>query len=260
MADDIAIPSQTRDGLKSPDLHISQHPRCLIIPTLLPCVRFPEIFELGNPIGNPTTFQLGYPSHSCAVVLYKGKCAPLGSFGIWASPYALSWQPLITRNYHYNFLCAFCLIILTSNIRHQHVDDFYGFDVFGTLGWCICWARWWVQLKNSSFSTWAGRRILPANAKCAMRLFLVCFNEIRWWEKNLDPGFAGKFNGQMSRDVTNKRNYKGVEVLIRTTYLEEINIVTATYWRLLLSFTSDQEFRRLYCFRGHSIRENGTLY
>ena len=29
----------------------------------------------------------------------KGKCAPLGSFGIRASPYALSGQPLITRIY-----------------------------------------------------------------------------------------------------------------------------------------------------------------
>ena len=41
----------------------------------------------------------------------KEKCAPLGSFGIWASPYALSWQPLIARNYLLNFRCAFCLIL-----------------------------------------------------------------------------------------------------------------------------------------------------
>jgi len=146
---------------------------------------------------------------------------------------------IMTTSYHPNlpinlWMCVLPYYYYTSNIRHQHVDDFYGFvriciirrsndatDVgssaaefacttyhwrptscstlllfgsfvctvftyLGHLADVFYWARWWVQLRNSSFSTWAGRRILPGSDKCAMRLFLMFFKlELywtRWWE------------------------------------------------------------------------------
>jgi len=89
---------------------------------------------------------------------------------------------------------------LKTNTLAQHttlLGDFYGIGVFGSfvctvftyLGYLadvFYWARWCVQLKNSSFTTWAARTILPGSEKRAMRLFLMCFKlELlwaRWWE------------------------------------------------------------------------------